>query len=585
MDEILELLARWNELTDEERGTLTALILAEDALAEIDDLGPLLDELRATAEAIIEGEVDDTGLAALEFLAAAVNTVSTEIETRETADSARAEQAQALAEQIRGSSTEGGDDDDPGEGGDTGDDGDDEGDEGDEPETVETDEPEAVEQPEPVAASGTPRVSRVAARRPRAAQPRQTQTARVAPLVASAGVPGVAMGARLTDPERFGQALMSTLRAMGSMALRPGMQVPVATASVEYPDAGFLDSNVRGNSAKLEAAQALAITASGGICAPPQPSYVLDSWSVEDRPFRASLPNWGLDRGGALIPGPMLLEDLDGAAQTWTLADDEDAATDPDVRKTCLRMDCGDDFTAVPEAVVQCLEIGNWNARTWPERVARFQQLADAWTSRYAEQKLLTKVGAESTAVTVPGNLGTARDILAALDLAIAAIRNRHRMSLSTRFVFATQAFLLNQIRSDLTREMPGSAAERLAAADAEIEAFFTARNVRPVWLLDGEVGQQFGPQADGPLLGWIPNMVAYLYPENTWQYGNGGELNLGLVRDSDLNSRNDFQFFKEFWETAFMTGPESYRLSFSVCPSGASAGTVEPVCVDSQAS
>lgn len=389
------------------------------------------------------------------------------------------------------------------------------------------------------------------------------------------------MGTTLDDPARFGRALADTLAAMQSMPLRSGMKVPIATSHIEYPADGFLDRNVRDNERKLHAVQTAALVASGGTCAPPQPSYVQDSVSVEDRPVRAGLPNWGLDRGGAVIPAPMLLDDLDGAATVWTHAMDVAAVSDPEVRKDCLRLTCGDDDTIIPDAIVQCLEVGNWDARTWPERVARFQQLADAWTARKAERQLLTTMGSLSTQVTVAQNLGTARDVLSNLDLAGAALRNRHRMGRNVFLRWMAPGWLMDQMRSDLTREMPGSADERLAAADAYIESFFMARRINVTWTLDGETGQDFGAQTDGTLLGWIPNVVSYLFPEGHFQYGNGGDMNLGLVRDSDLNSRNDFQFFKEFWETVFVTGPESYRLTMTLCPTGASAGTVEPVCTD----
>lgn len=404
--------------------------------------------------------------------------------------------------------------------------------------------------------------------------------------MASAGVPGFQMGARLDQSARLADAFMATVKAMGSMSLRPGMRVPVATASLDFPEDGFLDGNVRSNTRKIDRVASLeAVAAAGGICAPPTPRYDMPTVATDDRPVRAGLTRFGADRGGVIIPSTPLISDLDGAVSFWTTEDDVAALDDPDVRKPCLRVDCGDDETVDLYAVVQCLEFGNFNARTWPERIERFVQLAGAWAARQAESRLLTRIGALSTQVTVPQNLGTARDVLTALDLAGAAMRNRHRMGPVVPLRFMAPVWLRDQMRADLTREMPGSADERLAAADAYIESFFGARHINVSWFLDGEAGQVFGSQADGTLLGWIPNVVTYLFPEGTFLFLDGGELNLGVVRDSTLNSRNDFQMFSEFFENVAFHGIESLRLTLNLCPTGAAAGTLEPVCTDVAAS
>ena len=55
----------------------------------------------------------------------------------------------------------------------------------------------------------------------------------------------------------------------------------------------------------------------------------------------------------------------------------------------------------------------------------------------------------------------------------------------------------------------------------------------------------------------------------------DGGELNLGMVRDSTLNRTNDFQMFSETFEKAVLRGHESVAITMALCPSGATAGTV----------
>ena len=56
--------------------------------------------------------------------------------------------------------------------------------------------------------------------------------------------------------------------------------------------------------------------------------------------------------------------------------------------------------------------------------------------------------------------------------------------------------------------------------------------------------------------------------------YLDGGALDLGLVRDSTLNSQNDYQiFYEEFFGLAFI-GLESFKVTSNVCPNGLTAGT-----------
>ena len=51
----------------------------------------------------------------------------------------------------------------------------------------------------------------------------------------------------------------------------------------------------------------------------------------------------------------------------------------------------------------------------------------------------------------------------------------------------------------------------------------------------------------------------------------DGGSLELGLVRDSTLNSTNDFQMFGETFENVALLAPAQAArwISATVCPSG----------------
>lgn len=64
------------------------------------------------------------------------------------------------------------------------------------------------------------------------------------------------------------------------------------------------------------------------------------------------------------------------------------------------------------------------------------------------------------------------------------------------------------------------------------------------------------------------------LYPEGSWLFLDGGTLDLGFVRDSTLNSTNDYQVFAETFEAVALVGVESLALTMDLCPSGAGSAT-----------
>lgn len=83
-----------------------------------------------------------------------------------------------------------------------------------------------------------------------------------------------------------------------------------------------------------------------------------------------------------------------------------------------------------------------------------------------------------------------------------------------------------------------------------------------------------------------IPNYPAQidslLFVTGTKLFLDGGNLDLGLVRDSSLNSRNRYRQFSETFEGVADRGIENLRLVLSVVPTGAATGTVDPSTISS---
>ena len=119
------------------------------------------------------------------------------------------------------------------------------------------------------------------------------------------------------------------------------------------------------------------------------------------------------------------------------------------------------------------------------------------------------------------------------------------------------------------------------AAVRGNVEALLARANVNVSWYLDedGTTAQVYGAQtgAGAALLAFLSSVVWYLFHEGAWLFLDMGRLDLGIVRDSSLNSTNDFEVFWETFEGAAFVGIESLRVESDLCVDGATAGTLAP--------
>jgi hypothetical protein len=141
-------------------------------------------------------------------------------------------------------------------------------------------------------------------------------------------------------------------------------------------------------------------------------------------------------------------------------------------------------------------------------------------------------------------------------------------------------------IRADLARELANDADRLAHQRRADRRLLVRARRQRVVAPRRcRRVGHDrphlpaagFAAQAAGALTAWPAKVVFPLFPEGSFQFLDGGELNLGVVRDSTLNSTNDYETFIETFENVAFRGVESDWVIATLAPTGASAGTVTP--------
>lgn len=459
-------------------------------------------------------------------------------------------------------------------------------------------------QPAMAASSGTtpPRTPELGATGRAAAEsgnaPRRTDGPGIA--VTASGGGNHAAGSRMEFSE-VGEALTDQLRAWRSSGSNAG-NLPVVTlrASGMPEDRTLRRGEIIANGRKLDAVTAQnSLVAAGGLCAPLAIDYSYNTVGVTGRPIRDSLPNFQADRGGIQYRpdvSPATNTASDGprsATGIWTNEDDENAnlPDDPDAtpafvspRKDVWIVDCPDTETAEVEALTLQMEFSNVTSRFDPETVQANTQAALIWHDRFAENHLLSTLRSASKNITSAKVLGAVRDLLTTLDKVQSYYRSVHRLSNQVMLRAIMPAWVVHMIRADITRAMNLTPAEGLAISGEQIDALLRTRNIAPVWHLDGPdttvagvAAQQYAlVAADAAVPDWPAQVEILLHAEGHFTFLDGGTLDLGIVRDSDLIDRNRYRQFTESWEGVAARGPEALRIAATVKPTGEATGGIE---------
>lgn len=613
-DEFVALLAR---LRGEGEAITAAELrqMAEYATASAEDRTAITDSELEEVEAGVMalGADDSVPLEALEAAVETAEAVRTVGASRDEADAAAQEQRQALLARLNGPEAEASDTGAEGDGeGDAGDGaegegeeapaegGDGAGDGGEEPPAEGGDagdggDQEGAEEREPVGATAA--ASRPPARRApgtlrnrRPAGQLDTPARRPHNRILRDSSRG---GGEFASLEALAEAMYEERRRILHVNQGVTDYMTLGVIEAEYPEEHVLDpmrssEQLRSVVAALQgdmhqgvtAAAFDAVTAAGGFCAPAEPYYGIMALATASRPFRASLPQRNAGRGRITFRTPPDFPDFASAVGQWTNTNDTTPGSDGPATKPCLVVDCPDTDDAEVYAVTECLTFGNFMARTDPETIANAVQNTAAAFARKAEVLLIDAVKAASTAVTAGDALGAYRDLSYQIRVAAAGFRSRHRMAPDAVLEVRLPAWAYDLVLADLVRALPGDGT--LAAGRDLFDRAMAAANVRLAGTyIDSPttgVPQVFGPQPTGQGLVDFPAAVQWhLTAPGSFVLLDNGRLDLGIVRDSTLNSTNDYQTFAETFEGVAFLGLESLWVTSTVCPNGASAGTVDP--------
>jgi hypothetical protein len=433
------------------------------------------------------------------------------------------------------------------------------------PEVEEIPEVEEVEEEEKVLVAA-PSIGALAKRAPKHPVP-------VPAIVASAG-PGLE-GKTFADSGEMVKAVMKYWKSFGSSVPRHEERYVAAsfdtldqykfqvTGEVDH-DSTVIDAMLKEIRADAQTnPETYALVASGGFCAPAQPVY--DFFSISEEAGMIQLPTVGAPRGRLTYPVSTSYATIranggweDAVAQQHSNADDEGSAT-----KASFAVACVSNTTCTIDAYPVILQFGNFQQRFYPEHVADALVESMRFNAHFVNATLIAAMVAASTAELGgdPGGGGLV-NVSHLVGFAAAKYRDNFRMSPTATLTLVAPAWVLDALAADLIARGSTVSFENAKGRVASVLAGF---GVNVQWVQDY---QSIGDNDDA---GWPDAADFLLYAPGTFIRLDEGKLDLGIVRDSTLNSTNDFQIFTETFEAVCEIGHDSWNLQdIAICPTGA---------------
>jgi hypothetical protein len=226
----------------------------------------------------------------------------------------------------------------------------------------------------------------------------------------------------------------------------------------------------------------------------------------------------------------------------WSETDDQLTVTGS-VNKPTLRVPC----PTFSEQRLECygisLTAGNLTDDAYPESTQNFIRLLRAAYSHAINARLISLMDTAAGGATTVGAVttdGPATRLLNAVALAAMDYRAKFAMNTTAVLEVVMPYWIRDIIRADLTLR-PLTDLSALAVADAQIAAFFAARNVRVQWVNDYQVRGANQPGSSSNLTVWPATVNFLVYAAGTFLHGTGLQLDLGVIRDSVLNAENDY--------------------------------------------
>jgi hypothetical protein len=347
-------------------------------------------------------------------------------------------------------------------------------------------------------------------------------------ITAAADIPGVAGGSNL-DTLALAKALHAKARTLSNGS---GM-VPVATINLPIPAENKLGADLAHNMDVIERVTAPSALTAAGWCAPSNNLY--DLFGIDAGDGLIDLPTVQITRGGLNVPDFIGYGEAADALWTWTEANNDNAhGEEPTDSKPCLYIPCPSFTDYRLEAEGLCITAGNLTDRAFPELTRRFVALAINSHLHRLSAGVISKIIAGSTGVTMSTlQTSAAGSILNAIDLQVADYRSQYRMAVNSTLEAVFPLWTKELIRADFAQR---NSAGYSNVTDAQIDEHFRARKIRAQFVHDYQPLYSASAKT-----AWPTSLDFLLYPAGGFVRGDGGTIDLGVVRDSVLNATNDY--------------------------------------------
>jgi len=315
--------------------------------------------------------------------------------------------------------------------------------------------------------------------------------------------------------------------------------------------------------------------ASGGVPGPAEPRYGQITFGTADRPLRDALPKVLASRGEIIFNGSPTLADvvLDtsaGAIGTVTSASDASGAT-----KDIQEISAPTPTTVVVEAETMRWSQGNFADRFYPERTAAFMALGQVAYARHNDALRLADIKTNSTKFTdTPAKYGAYRDLKRQFLGQTEELEDLVRdFNLPITVLFPE--YIPAMLAADMVSQQPGDNAYGVTEESirSDIESWDPSVNI--VWLKDSIRGRlSTSPSGQSPRsAGFDADVEWAMFPDGAFLYLDGGQLDLGILRDTVVSATNKFQTFFESWEALapLISSTLCFWMTSSLCSDGAS--------------
>ena len=387
-------------------------------------------------------------------------------------------------------------------------------------------------------------------------------------LLAAADVPGFSNGQHLDDLDAVTAAILSRTRGLPRTNLATaagGVRMRYGAALIRKEGYGDLvqDSTGAGDMALIAAAgdqsrlPGGSLTAAGGWCAPSQTLY--DLCQLETVEGIIDVPEMQITRGGIRwTPGPDWIDIYNECGFFQTEADAIAGEC-----KDCCQVSCPPFDEIRLDLIGLCVKSPILTEHAYPELVRRFLEGALVAQQHKVNKYIIDAIVAAAGTPAVAADAGSVSITLNALEYVALGMRYSYRLGQTAPIEVLLPFWFKTQVRNDLAM-MNGQDRTR-RVSDAEVNGWFTDRNLRVQWLYDMQ-----DPTVDRCNVVLPATVTAALYPAGTWTKGSADVISLDAVYDSPNLEANQYTaLFVEEGILAVQRCTHTCAVTLPVCVSG----------------